>query len=140
MTHSIVLSTDLYSQLERQAQPLRRSVTEWVVEIVKRKIAPSVKVEDDLPPWLQAELQAMQALSDAALWALARSMMLKTQQDELSRLNETSHERPLTAAEQQRQRALLNEYDETILRRAHAAVLLKARGYDMSDPEVLRSV
>ncbi len=139
MTYSVTLSEDLYNQLEQQAMPLHRSVTEWVVETVKRKVKPLVAVEGDLPPWLQSELLAMQNLSDMALWALARSSMPKTQQEELARLNESGGEKQPTPAEQERQQVLLNEYDETVLRRAHAATLLKARGYDMSDPSVLQS-
>ncbi len=139
MTYSIAVSENLYHQLERRALPLRRSVSEWVSETVKRGLSPSVKVEDDLPPWLHAELRAMQELSDTALWTLARSTMRQVNNDELAHLNEIGQERPLTTIEQAQQQALLNESDETVLRRAHAAILLQARGYDMSDPAVLRS-
>ena len=41
--------------------------------------------------------------------------------------------RPLTAEKQAEERALLQLYRETILVRAQAAVLLKQRGYDVSD-------
>ena len=139
MTYSIAVSENLYRQLERRALPLRRSVSEWVSETVKRGMSPSVKVEDDLPPWLQAELQAMQELSDTSLWTLARSSMRQIDNDQMVHLNEIGQERPLTSTEQAKQQTLLNESDETILRRAHAAVLLQARGYDMSDPAVLRA-
>lgn len=79
----------------------------------------------------------MQDLSDAALWSLARSTLTETKQNELAQLNEIAGERSLTATEQARQQTLLNEYNEIILRRAHAATLLQARGHDMSNPLVL---
>ncbi len=139
MTYSIAVSENLYHQMERQALPLRRSVSEWVSEVIKRGMSPSVVVEDDLPVWLHAELRAMQELSDTALWTLARSTMRQIDSDELANLNALGHERPLTRMEQSQQQQLLNDSDETILRRAHAAVLLQARGYDMSDPTVLQS-
>lgn len=138
MTYSIAVSENLYHQVERQALPLHRSVSEWVSEIVKRGMSPSIMVEDDLPPWLHAELEAMQNLSDTALWTLARSTMRQIDNDALVQLNEISHERPLTPTEQAQQQTLLNQSEETVLRRAHAAVLLQARGYDMSDPAILR--
>jgi len=133
MTYHVSLSKDLYRQLRRRAQRSQRSVDEWVEETVKRRIRPLIEVEDDLPPWLQTELRAMQDLSDAALWALARSALAEAKQTELTQLNETGQERPLTAAEKTRQQTLLNEYNESVLRRAHAATLLQARGYDLSD-------
>jgi hypothetical protein len=121
MTYHVSISESLYRQLKNRAQLSRRTVDEWVEETVKRKMQPPVDVEDDLPPWLQAELHAMQDLSDAALWALAQSTLSEANQNELSHLNETAQERPLTATEQSRQQTLLNEYNETVLRRAHAA-------------------
>lgn len=137
MTYHVSLSEGLYHQLRRQAQQSQRSVDEWVEETIKRKIRPLVEVEDDLPPWLQTELRVMQDLSDAALWSLARSTLTETKQNELAQLNEIAGERSLTATEQARQQTLLNEYNEIILRRAHAATLLQARGHDMSNPLVL---
>ena len=131
MTYSIAVSENLYHQLERQALPLRQSVNEWVSEVVKRGISPSVVVEDDLPPWLHAELKAMQELSDTALWTFGQSTMRQTDND--------AQERPLTLTEQAQQQSLLNEKDEVVSRHAHAAVLLNVRGYDMSDLVVLRS-
>ncbi len=80
----------------------------------------------------------MEHLSDAALLLLARSTLTKEQLDEMDRLRGIAAERRPTAEEQERQQALLREYDETILRRAHAAMLLSSRGYDMSDPAVLK--
>jgi hypothetical protein len=41
----------------------------------------------------------------------------------------------LTAEEHAEEHALLTLYRETLLVRAQAAVLLKQRGYDVSDPE-----
>ena len=139
MTHTITLSEDLYRQLQHRAQRLDRSVDEWIQETVKRELPPEIEIEEDLPPWLQAELKAMQELSDTALWALARSTMLQENQVELTELNSAAKERLLNEAERSRQQALLNTYGEAILLRAHAAVLLKSRGYDMSNPTVLQT-
>ena len=44
----------------------------------------------------------------------------------------------ITAEEQAEERALLALYCETLLLRAQAAVLLKHRGYDVSDPQQFR--
>ena len=52
-------------------------------------------------------------------------------------LRAIANERDLTPDENAQQQNLLREYDETVLRRAHAAMLLASRGYDLSDPSVL---
>jgi hypothetical protein len=80
----------------------------------------------------------MQELSDVALWSVAGSTMSVANRAELVQLNGAAGERPLSPSEADRQRVLLNEYNEAILRRAHAALLLKARGYDISDPKIFR--
>jgi hypothetical protein len=133
MTYAVTLPEQLYRQVEKQAGQLHRSVDEWVEETLKREIYPSIAVEEDLPPWLKAELEAMAHLSDAVLWAVARSTMPRLEREELATLNEFGQEGVLTPEQEERQRVLLNAYNETILRRAHAALLLQARGYDMSN-------
>lgn len=81
---------------------------------------------------------AMEHLSDAALWSLARSALSPEQLAEMERLRQLAEKRSLTPDERIRQQDLLREYDETILRRAHAAMLLMSRGYDLSDPKLLQ--
>ena len=137
MNYAISLPEQLYRQVEKQAGQLHRSVDEWVEETLKREITSPVAVEEDLPPWLKAELQAMGQLSDAVLWAVARSTMPSLEREELATLNEVGQEGALPPEQEERQRVLLNAYNETILRRAHAALLLQTRGYDISNPQML---
>lgn len=132
--HTINVSDDIYRRLQRQAQAARQSVDELAQRTLGRHLPSLVEVENDLPEHLQAELKAMENLSDAALWALAQSTLSRQEQNELAELAEVQEPRPLTETEQARQEILLAAYDEVMLRRAHAAVLLKARGYDVSDP------
>jgi CRISPR/Cas system-associated endonuclease Cas1 len=101
------------------------------------QLSSTVSIEDDLPSPLREELQAMEYLSDPALWALARSTLTTEQLAEMDYLREKANEEILTEEEEAQRKALLREYEETVLRRAHAAVLLKSRGYDLSDPTIL---
>jgi hypothetical protein len=137
--YTVQLPESLYRKLQRQAAAEHRSVDELVSRTLSRQIPPAVPVEDDLPPLLREELGAMEHLSDTALWLLARSRLTDEQLAELDHFSWLAKERALTIGEQARQDALLQEYNETVLRRAHAAMLLSSRGYDMSDPAVLRS-
>lgn len=136
--YTVNVPENLYRRLQQQATVERRSVDELVRQSLSRQLPPAVPVEDDLPTALREELLAMAQLSDSALWALARSTMPPEQVAEMDALRDIGAERPLTPDEQARQQDLLREYDETILRRAHAAMLLSSRGYDLSDPVVLQ--
>ena len=54
-------------------------------------------------------------------------------------LVDTASERELSVAEAARKDELGRNYDDMILRRAHAAMLLQSRGHDLSDPAILRA-
>jgi hypothetical protein len=136
--HTVTISDSLYRRLQQQARASRQSVDELVQETLIRQLPPSVPIEEDLPTHLQAELEAMSALSDIALWAVARSTLPVAQQETLAQLNLSEQQRPLTKNELEQRDRLLILYEETVLRRSHAAILLKSRGYDISDPSVLR--
>lgn len=136
---TLSIPDNLYQQLRRQALVNKQSVDELAQQTLSRFLPAMLKVEEDLPSPLQIELIAMEQLSDAALWSLARGQLGEKEQQELEQLEENQKIRPLTADEQQRQEALLILYDELLLRRSHAAVLLQARGHDLSDPAILRS-
>jgi uncharacterized protein YnzC (UPF0291/DUF896 family) len=74
-------------------------------------------------------------LNDAALWQAARSTMLPAQRERLEALHDKQQREGLSTEEQQEEQALLELYRETVLVRAQATVLLKQRGYDVSDPQ-----
>lgn len=138
-TITLDIPDNLYRQLRRQAQLNRQSVDELAQATLSRFLPAMMAVEADLPLVLQVELNAMEQLSDAALWSLARGQMGSQEQAELAMLGELQGGRELTAVEQQRQNELLEQYDEIVLRRAHAAILLQARGHDLSDTTALQA-
>ena len=78
----------------------------------------------------------MDDLDDAALWRAARSTMPPDQRERLADLHDEQDSRPLSRSEREEEMTLLALYHETILVRAQAVVLLKDRGYDVSDPTV----
>jgi hypothetical protein len=91
-----------------------------------------------LPEDVEAELTTFINLSDEVLWVLARSTLTKVEREALADLNYQAKRRSLTDKEVARREALLAAYDRTMMRRAQAALLLKSRGYDLSDPHVLQ--
>lgn len=138
--YTVNVPEKLYRRLQKQAIAEHRSIDDLVRHSLSRHIPPTVSVEDDLPSELRAELLAMGQLSDAALWLLARSTMSPEQLAEMDELRAIVNERDFTPDENVRQQNLWREYDETILRRAHAAMLLNSRGYDLSDPKILQQL
>ena len=73
-------------------------------------------------------------LNDTALWQAARATMSPEQRERLELLHHRQQQQGLTDTEKAKEQALLTLYRETVLIRAQAAVLLKGRGYDVSDP------
>ena len=138
-TITLEIPENLYQQLRRQALLSRQSVDELAQATLSRFLPAMIEVETDLPSALQVELKAMEQLSDAALWSLARGQMSEREQAELVMLGEVQESRALTDAEKQSQEALLAQYDELLLRRAHAATLLQARGHNLADPSILQN-
>jgi hypothetical protein len=63
--------------------------------------------------------------------------MTGEQRERLAALHDKQQREPLTAEERTEEQALLCLYRETLLVRGQAAVLLRQRGYDISDPEQL---
>ncbi len=76
----------------------------------------------------------MAYFNDAALWQAARSTMAPEQRARLAALHDKQQRSGLDPKEKADEQALLALYDETLLVRAQAAVLLKQRGYDVADP------
>jgi hypothetical protein len=74
------------------------------------------------------------SLNDAALWQAARSSLPAEQRERLAALHQRRSDEPLTAEEEIEEQSLVALYRETIWVRAQAAVILKQRGYDVSDP------
>ena len=135
--YSISVPERLYQRLKQQAESQKQSLDDLVEQALVRQLPPDVPVEDDLPTAMRQELLAMEQLSDAALWQLAITAMQPQQLEELDQLQAKSQSSQLTADEQAILDQLLTQYYETILRRAHAAMLLSGRGHDFSDPAIL---
>lgn len=82
-----------------------------------------------------SSLAQMAYLGDAALWQAARATMAPEQRTRLAELHDKQQRSGLDPEEKAEAEALLALYDETLLVRAQAAVLLQQRGCDVSNPE-----
>lgn len=121
----------VYEQIRRAAEKAQRPINDVLVEAVVA-VAP---VTDTAPDKLRASLAQLAYLNDAALWQAARSTMPAGQHERLEALHDRQQREGLSAEEQAEEQALLRLYRETLLVRGQAAVLLKQRGYDVSNPD-----
>jgi len=134
-TVTIDLPISVYERLQQATRQESRSVPEIVRDMVLRDIPPL----PSLPHDFEAELEAFERLSDDVLWLIARSTLSKADQRAFARLNRLAQQRPLNVSEQARQQTLTEIYDRTLVRRAHASVILKRRGYDLTDLSGMQS-
>ncbi|MCI0397239.1 MAG: hypothetical protein L0332_02455 [Chloroflexi bacterium] len=132
--HAITVSLpeSVYEQIQEAARRAKRPVHDVLTEAVAA-VAPVI---DTAPQELRSALAQMAYLNDAALWQAARATMTKVQRERLEELHHKQQRTSsLTSEEVSEEQALLQLYKETILIRAQAALLLKQRGYDISDLE-----
>ena len=138
-TVTISLPEALYTQLEARAQTASRSVDDVVAQTLVQALPLPPAPEADLPFAVQAELTAMEQLSDNALWAIARS----TASDDTVALYDTLVDRQgmgaLTPEGQQWLDRLRGDAGALMLRKAHAYALLKARGHTLPRLDDLRA-
>jgi len=119
--------------MRRAAQMQQRPLEKLVLDAV----ITGTPLLNDLPPELADEMTAVALLNDAALWRVARRTLSPGNQEQLDTLLQKKGRGELLSEEQKVLDELLAEYERAMLTRAHAAVLLQQRGYDVSDPSVL---
>lgn len=128
------ITLELPDWLYQQAMQTAKSRGQPLITVLQDSIAQALPKFDDLPPQLAQDLAALPLLNDAALWRMAGKVLSSTEQRQLNDLlDKQQTDEPLTKAEQQQLNTLLEAYQQTMVIRAEAAVLLKRRGYDVSD-------
>ena len=86
---------------------------------------------DDVPVQFQTELAALDRLDDKALWQIARSQQSDHEMDRYEALLYKNANETLTPAEKDELNILRQKADLLMLRKAHAAALLRWRGYQL---------
>lgn len=128
-TVTVTLPEDLYTQLESQARTAARSVDDLVAQTIARGLM--LVTDPDLPPTIQVDLAAMEHLADDMLWEIAGSTASSDTIALYDLLTERQQDRQLTAQGQQWLQRVREEIEALMLRKAHAYVLLKQRGYQL---------
>lgn len=129
---TVNIPESIYNKIRRAAEKNHRPVDEVLIEAISAA-APTL----DIPiGQLRSALAQMTYLNDAALWQAARTTMASVQRERQELLHHKQQREALSEEEQAELKVLEQLYRDTVLVRAQAAVLLKQRGYDISDPNL----
>jgi hypothetical protein len=124
-TLTLALPEALYHRLERTALATKQPLEEVVLHALNLGSPPAW---DDAPPEFQLDLAALDRMDDEALWKIAKSRT-SADYDRRDELLARNAEGRLTPAERVELDRLRHEEDLFMLRKAHAAALLRWRGH-----------
>ena len=127
---TIQLPEDVYERLQILAEKRQNSVESELLEVVVNAFPGE---ENELSAELTQILNDLSLLDDKALWQAARSHLPRSASERLEFLHHKRQREGLTAAERDEDTTLLAQYERYLLVRAQAAVLLKQRGFDVSE-------
>jgi hypothetical protein len=126
MAQTIEVSDEVFERLSRAAGALRRPIRDVAEQALATGLPPDV---DDVPAAFRGDLIALEELPDEALWQVLRDSSgdtARTRHEELLARNSAGN---LSAAERAELTHARDEADRVVLRRAHAAALLRWRGH-----------
>jgi len=135
LTESVTLQlpVNLYKRIQTAARTTQRPMETFLLDAVTT----ALPLLNDLPPALADDVSNLALLNDAALWREARRTWSASEQEQLDDLLYRKEAGDLDKKGQRALDHLLAEYDRLMLMRAQAALLLKQRGYDVTDPATL---
>jgi len=136
MSHPVLtleLTEDVYERVRRAAKGMNQPMEKALVDIV-RAATPSL---EKVPAEYRAELESLEDLGDDELWRISRSRFAPDKQRRMQTLLDKNERGELTDRERPAMADLRSAGDRLMLRRSHAALLLKYRGDRVPNPEGL---
>jgi hypothetical protein len=131
---TLPLPETLYLRFKQTAQATQQSLTDVLLHAVQVGSPPSW---EDAPVTFQADLAALDRYDDEALWRIARSYRTEADIIRLQELLEKNADEQLTETERAELAQLHTEADRLMLRKAHAAALLRWRGHTIPPADKL---
>jgi hypothetical protein len=116
---------DISTRARQIAEAIAQPVEQLLLDHLKTLAAPLPV----LPPDTQAELDALQHLSDDALWTIARAQMPEDVQARAHALMDKNSRGAMTDEEHAELEQLVERGDRLMLRKAEAAAILRKRGH-----------
>lgn len=130
----VSLPESLYLRLQQVAQATQQSLTDVLLHAVEVGSPPNW---EEAPAEFQADLASLDRLNDEALWQIARSRHTEADMVRHQLLLDKNAAGTLTEAERQELTRLRTEADRFMLRKGHAAALLRWRGHRLPPADKL---
>ncbi len=124
----------LYARLQQNAQATHQSFDEVALRAIEVGAPPSW---EDAPTEFQTDLAALDRLHDDTLWRIARSRQTETEMTRYSDLLDQNANDVLSDADRVELTQLRTQANRFMLRKAHAAALLRWRGHHIPPADVL---
>lgn len=122
---TLQLPEALYLRLQQVAKGMHQSLDEVLIRAVQVGSPPSW---EDAPAPFQGDLAALDRLDDQSLWRIARRTQMEEDWSRYEELLERNTNDAITTLERIELEQLRIEADRFMLRKAHAAALLRWRG------------
>ncbi len=123
---TLPLPENIYLRLQQVAKATQQSFTDVLLHAVEIGSPPGW---EDAPAEFQADLAALDRLTDNALWKVARNRYSEEDFGRHQELLDKNAEGTITEAERAELVQLRKAADRLMLRKAHAVALLRWRGY-----------
>ncbi|MFZ0546194.1 MAG: hypothetical protein WAM60_12185 [Candidatus Promineifilaceae bacterium] len=131
---TLPLPEHLYLRFEQVARATQQSVTDVLLHAVEVGSPPDW---ENVAAEFQPDLAALDRLDNKALWQIARSQQSDAEMDRYEDLLYKNANDALTTAEREELTHLRREADRFMLRKAHAAALLRWRGFQLPPADKL---
>ena len=130
-TVTLHLPEALYRRLANTARATQQSLEDILLRAVRVGSPPAW---EDVPAEFQADLSQMDRLSDEDLWQIVRSQLATVQLARYNELLAVNLADQLTADDRLELQDLRSAGERLMLRKAHAAALLRWRGHNVPHP------
>lgn len=124
----------LYVRLQQNAQATHQSFDEVTLRAIEVGAPPSW---EDAPTEFQTDLAALDRLDDDALWRIARRRQTETEMARYTDLLGQNANDALSDADRVELAQLRTQADRFMLRKVHAAALLRWRGHHIPPADTL---
>ena len=131
---TLPLPENIYLRLQQTAQATQQSLTDVLLHAVQIGSPPSW---EDAPVEFQVDLAALDRLHDESLWKIARSSQTDADMVRYQELLDKNANETITRTEQAELTETRIEADRFMLRKVHAAALLRWRGYQIPPADKL---
>ena len=125
---TVRLPEALYLRIKRDAEKRRHSIEDELLDTVAASVAPNPQLPDDL----KSAVEQLDLLDDEALQRAARRHLERSDARRLEGLHLKRQREGLDTEETREMNHLTSQYEQIMVTRARAALLLQQRGHDIA--------